>query len=145
MVFTHWPREDCFPVSGALRGKCCCLSRFCNILLQNLTPLHSKITRSMNLLSVCRRKLKLSTYLNTVSYNHISFFGNTRSQLVWVLATLGFYLITWRMISRSAGNKIHFRKQPPKPLSLVGVTSFVSLNLCSFAIRPRLPCFHTIK
>ena len=22
MVFTHWPREGCFPVSQALRGKC---------------------------------------------------------------------------------------------------------------------------
>ena len=88
-------------------------SRFCSILLKDLTPLHVKITRSTNLLSVCRRKLKLSTYLNTVSYNHISFPGNTRSQIVWVLATLGFYSITWGMITRSAGNKIHFRKHPP--------------------------------
>ena len=32
-----------------------------------------------------------------------------------------------------------------KPLSLVCVLSFVSLNLCSSAVRPRLPCFHTIK
>ena len=74
--------------------------------------LHVKITRSTNLLSVCRRKLKLSTNLHTVSYNHISF-RNARSQLVWVLASSGFYSITWRMISRSAGYKIHFRKQPP--------------------------------
>ena len=106
--FMHWPREDSFPVSRALGGKCRCLSRFCNILLQDLTPLHVKITRSTNLLSVCWRKLKLSTYLNTVSYNHSSFLGYTRSQLFWVLASLGFY-----MISRSAGYKIHFRKQPP--------------------------------
>ena len=41
-------------------------------------------------------KLKLSTYLHTVSYNHISFLN--RSQLVWVLASSGFYSITWRMI-----------------------------------------------
>ena len=46
---------------------------FLQNLLQDLTPLHVKITRSTNLLSmsVCRRKLKFSTYLNTVSYNHI--------------------------------------------------------------------------
>ena len=48
---------------------------------------------------------------HTVSYNHISFL-NARSQLVWALASSGFYSITWRMISRSAGYKIHFRKQP---------------------------------
>ena len=28
MVFTHWPREDCFPVSRALGGKCRCLKPF---------------------------------------------------------------------------------------------------------------------
>ena len=71
MVFTRWPREDFFSVSQALGGKCRRLSRFCKILPQDLTPLHVKITRSTNLLSVCRRKLKFSTYLNTVSYNHI--------------------------------------------------------------------------
>ena len=32
-----------------------------------------------------------------------------------------------------------------KLFSLVSVMSFVSLNLCSLAIRPRFPCFHTIK
>ena len=73
----------------------------------HLTALHVKITRRENLLSVFRRKLKLSTYLHTVSYNLISFLN--RSQLVWVLASSGFYSITWRMIS----SKIHFRKQPP--------------------------------
>ena len=63
MVFTRWPREDSFPFSLALGGKCRRLSRFCNnILLQDLTPLHVKIKRSTNLWSVCRRKLKLSTY-----------------------------------------------------------------------------------
>ena len=50
-------------------------------------------------------------HTHTVSYNHISFL-NARSQLVWVLASFGFYSITWRMISRSAGYEIHFRKQP---------------------------------
>ena len=110
--FTHWPRADSFPVSRALVRTCLRLSRFCNILLQDPAQLHVNITRSTNLLSVCRRKLKLSTYLNTVNYNHISFL-NTRSQLVWVLASSGFYSITWRMISRSVCYKIHFRKQPP--------------------------------
>ena len=71
MVFTRWPREDSFPVSRARGGKCRRLSRFCSILLQDLTPLHVKITRSTNLLSVCRRKFKLSIHLHTVlSYNH---------------------------------------------------------------------------
>ena len=81
MVFTRWPREDSFPVSGALGGTCRCLSRFCNILLQDLTLLHVKISRSTNFLSVCRRKLKLLTHLHTVSYNHIRFL-NTCSRLV---------------------------------------------------------------
>ena len=112
MVFTHWPREDSFPLSRALGGTCWHLNHFCNILLQDLTPLHVKITRSTNLLSVCRGGLKLSTYLHTVSYNHISFL-NTHSQLLWVLTSSEFYSTTWRMISRSAGYKIHFRKQPP--------------------------------
>ena len=60
--FTSWPREDFFPVSQAPERICRRLSRFCNILLQYLTPLYVKITRSTNLLSVCRKKLKLSTY-----------------------------------------------------------------------------------
>ena len=28
MVFTHWPREDCFPVSRALEGNFRCLKPF---------------------------------------------------------------------------------------------------------------------
>ena len=70
-VTMRWPRADPFPVSRAL-GR---TSRFCNTMLQNLAPVHVKTTRSTNLLSVCRRKVKLSTYLQTVSYNHISFFN----------------------------------------------------------------------
>ena len=46
------------------------LSRFCNTLLQDLTPLHVKITRSA--MSVCRRKPKLWTFLHTVSYKWIT-------------------------------------------------------------------------
>ena len=42
--------------------------------------------RGVYLLSVFRRKLKLLTYLHTISYHHIRFL-NTRSQLVWVLAS----------------------------------------------------------
>ena len=110
MGFMCWPGEDSFPVSRALGGgKCRHLSYFCNILLQDL---HVKITKSMNLLRICRRKLKLLTYLHTESYNHISFL-NTPSQLIWVLASSRFSSMTWRMISRSAGYKIHFWKQPP--------------------------------
>ena len=73
--------------SSSTRRKMSALSCFCNILLQGLTPLHVNITRSTNLLSVCLRKLKLSTYLHVVSYNHISFL-NTRSQLVSSLLVL---------------------------------------------------------
>ena len=102
--FTRWPRENSFSVYWVLGRICRRFSRFCNILLQDLTPLHVKITRRKNLL---RRKLQLSTYLHPVSYNHVSFLN--RSQLVWVLASPGFYSITWRMIS----SKIHLRKQPP--------------------------------
>ena len=69
--------------------------------------------KSHNLLSVCRKKLELSTYLHTISYNHISFL-TTRSQLAGVLAmSSGFYSITPRTTGRSPGFKIHFRKQPP--------------------------------
>ena len=125
-------------------GRCRRLSRFYIILLQDLTPLHVKITRSANLLRFCRWKIKLPTYLHTVSYNHISFL-NTRSQLFWVLASSGFYSITWRLLSRSAGYyKIHFREQPPVRgnFSLVSVISFVSLNSCYLAIIcPRLSFF----
>ena len=71
-----------FPPFSSTRRNMLALKPFCNILQQDLTPLHVKITRSANLLSVCRRKLKLSTYLHTVSYNHISFL-NTHSQLPW--------------------------------------------------------------
>ena len=87
-----------------------------------------------------RRKLFMYCKWN---YNLISFL-DIRSQLVWVLGLSGFYLITWRMISRSAGYKILFQTQPPfrrNLLSLVGVISFVSLNFYSLVIRPQLPCF----
>ena len=108
----------------------------------------SRLREEYEFVECFQRKLKLSTYLHTVGYNHISFL-NTRSQLVWVLASSGFYSITWRMISRSACRlQNSFSKTTSvrrKPLSLVGVIPFVSLNLCSLAIRPRLPWFHTIK
>ena len=61
--FTRWPTADSFPGSDRALGRTCLrLSRFCNILLQDPAQLYVKITRSTNLLSVCRRKLKLSTY-----------------------------------------------------------------------------------
>ena len=140
--FTRWAREDSFYVSWELRRICLCFSHFCNILLQDLTPLHVKITGRKNLLSVSQRKLKLSTYLHTVSYNHISFLN--RSQLVWVLASSGFYSITWRMIS----SKIHFRKQPPFRGNFFpfrcDIFCFFEFILASWQFsRPRLPCFHT--
>ena len=39
---THWTRKDSFPVSRALEGKCQHLNGFCDILLQDLTPLSSQ-------------------------------------------------------------------------------------------------------
>ena len=45
-------REDSFPVSRALVGTCRRINRFCNIWLQDLTPLHVKMARSTNLLQV---------------------------------------------------------------------------------------------
>ena len=62
---THLSREDSFPISRALGRACQHLSHFCNTLLQDLTQLHVKITRSTKLLSFCWRKFKLSTYLRT--------------------------------------------------------------------------------
>ena len=81
--FTHWSRKDSFPVSRALERICRCLSLFCNILLYDLTPLHVKIMR--NTMCECLSKetqINLSTYLNTVSYNHILRFLNKRLQFV---------------------------------------------------------------
>ena len=57
----------------------------------------------------CQREL---THCKLQMNNHINFL-NIRSQLILVLTSSGFYSITWRMISKSAGYKIHFRKQPP--------------------------------
>ena len=68
----------------------------------------SRLREEYEFVECFQRKLKLSTYLHTVGYNHISFL-NTRSQLVWVLASSGFYSITWRMIN----SKIYFRQQSP--------------------------------
>ena len=68
--FTRWPRVDSFPVSRAPGRTCPRLSRFCNILLQDPAQLHVKITRSTNLLSVCRRKLKLSPYTHCKLQSH---------------------------------------------------------------------------
>ena len=64
--FSHVGQEK----NSSTRRKMSALSCFCNILLQGLTPLHVKITRSTNLLSVCRRKLKLSTYTRSKLQPH---------------------------------------------------------------------------
>ena len=68
--FMRWPRADSFPVSRVLGRTCPRLSRICNILLQDPAQLHVKITRSTNLLSVCRRKLKLSPYSHCKLQQH---------------------------------------------------------------------------
>ena len=63
MVFHALAQSRFFPCFDRALGRTCWrLIRFCNILLQDPAQLHVKITRSTNLLSVCRRKLKLSTY-----------------------------------------------------------------------------------
>ena len=43
----RWPREDSLSFSRAVGRICRRFSRFCNILLQDLTPLHVKITRGV--------------------------------------------------------------------------------------------------
>ena len=81
--------------------------------------------------------------LHTVSCNNISFL-NTRSQLVWVLASSvwQFWRLfeTWRMIKISAAYKIYFHTVftfwKKTPLFL-GVIFYISSNLYSL-------CFHTI-
>ena len=100
----------------------------------------SKETQIMDLFTHCKLQ------------PHISFL-NARSQLIWVLASFEFYSITWRMISRSAGYKIHFQKQPPFIGNFVpcrcDILSFFEfiLDPLQFELvrRPRLSCFHTIK
>ena len=110
MVFYALAQSRFFPRSRALGRTCPRLSRFCNILLQDPVQLHVKITWSTNLLSVCRRKLKLSPYTHCKLQQHK--LSQCPFATLWVLVSSGFYSITWRMISRSAGYKIHFRKQP---------------------------------
>ena len=83
--FTHWTRKDSFPASRALEGKCQHLNGFCDILLQDLTPYHPKIMRDMNLLRVCRRKLKLWTYLHTV---RLTQYAHNLSEFLLVLISI---------------------------------------------------------
>ena len=131
MVFSHWPREDSFLLSRALGGTCQRLSCLCNILLQDLTPRHVKITRGTYLLSVCWRKLKLTTYWHTVSYSYISFL-NKSSQLLWVLGTAGscrFFSITWRMVSRNS-----FSKTVYNVINVRHLLCTIFVQKCSFQI-----------
>ena len=99
----------------------------------------SRLGEEYEFVECFRRKLKLSTYLYTVGFNHISFL-NTRSQLVWVLASSRFYSITWRMTN----SKIYFRKQSPLRGNFFPFR-FLWIYASFLEIRPRLPCFHTIK
>ena len=147
MVSTRRPREHSFPVSWALGGTCLRLSRFA-IFCYRVTPLHVKITRSTNLLNVCLGKLKLSTYLHTVSYmsSHELSQYTLATRLFWVLASCGFCWITWRiMISRSAVLKNWFIFESSHHLGEAFFPCrchiFVSLNFYPLVIRPRLPCF----
>ena len=106
----RWRREDFCPVSQAPERICRRLSRFCNILLQDVTPVHVKITSSTSLLSVCQKKYKLSTYLHIVSYNHISFLTR-RYQLGSVLALSS----QWRIQGRGPGGRPNPPPPPPPP------------------------------
>lgn len=93
-----------FPRFSSTRRNMPAFKPFLQYFLKDLTPLHVRITRSTNLLSVCQRKLKLSTYLHCIDIS----FLNTRSQLVWVLGTAGssgFYSMTWRMVSTNSFSK----------------------------------------
>ena len=93
-----------FPRFSSTRRNMPAFKPFLQYFLKDLIPLHVRITRSTNLLSVCQRKLKLSTYLHCIDIS----FLNTRSQLVWVLGTAGssgFYSMTWRMVSTNSFSK----------------------------------------
>ena len=112
MVFHALALSRFFPLFSSTGRICRRLSRFCNILLQDLTPLLSRL-REVRICWVFVGKNSNLAYLHIVSYNHISCLTR-RWQLAWVLAmSSGFYSITWRTIAGSAGYKIHFRKQPP--------------------------------
>ena len=105
-----------FPRFSSTRRNMPAFKPFLQYFLKDLTPLHVRITRSTNLLSVCQRKLKLSTYLHCIDIS----FLNTRSQLVWVLGTAGssgFYSMTWRINGKYKfifKNSLHSEETSPK-------------------------------
>ena len=72
---------------------------FCNILLQDLTPLHVKITRSTNLLNVCHGETQIIDLLTNCKLQLHKFSQYTLAdRLFWVLASCGFCWITWRIM-----------------------------------------------
>ena len=113
MIFTRWPREDSFPISRALGGTCCCLSRFCNILLQELTPLHVKITRSYEFVEPLPEETQIIDLFTHCKLQPHKLSQYMLAKFAWVLASSEYYSIRWRMMIRSAGYKILFQKQPP--------------------------------
>ena len=130
--FTCWPRADSFPVSRALGRTCPRLSRFCNILLQDPAQLHVKIMRSTNLLSVCRRKLKLSPYTHCKLQPHklsqCTFPTRQSSCPFWILFDNNEeWQVDLQVTKFIFENSLYSEETFP----LVGVMSFVSLNLYS--------------
>ena len=105
--------KNFFPLSRAFRTKILAFKQFLQYFAtgsdtsscqdyEECDECLSEETQIMDFFTHC--KLQMNTHIN---------FLNIRSQLILVLTSSGFYSITWRMISKSAGYKIHFRKQPP--------------------------------
>ena len=107
------PREEFFPLSPAFRTKILAFKQFLQYFAtgsdtsscqdyEECNECLSEGTQIMDFFRHCKLQMN----------NHINFL-NIRSQLILVLTSSGFCSITWRMISKSAGYKIQFRKQPP--------------------------------
>ena len=102
------PREEFFPLSPAFRTKILAFKQFLQYFATGSDTSSCQDYEECDE-CCCRREL---THCKLQMNNHINFL-NIRSQLILVLTSSGFYSKTWRMISKSAGYKIHFRKQPP--------------------------------
>ena len=148
-VFTRWSRADSLPVSRAL-GR---TSRFCNTLLQDLAPLHIKTTRStefveclseetqiIDLFTNCNLQLHKLSQCTLATRLKSSLWAGEGGKL-WLWKETGCECF-WKVTKFFFENSLHSEET----LSLVGVISFVSLNLYFLVIRrPRLTCFHTIN
>ena len=107
------PREEFFPLSPAFRTKILAFKQFLQYFATGSDTSSCQDYEECNeCLSEGTQIMDFFTHCKLQMNNHINFL-NIRLQLILVLTSSGFYSITWRMISKSAGYKIHFRKQPP--------------------------------